>query len=83
MLAHKVTIPGMTAAVCRDYCSDKDALFYATQVGFSWGGRIAPPKHTARVPAACVDSVSSLSAKADYMPAGDTSSVDSPVAAAV
>ena len=38
MLAHKVTIPGMTAAVCRDYCSDKDALFYATQVGFSWGG---------------------------------------------
>ena len=70
MLAHKVTIPGMTAAVCRDYCSDKDALFYATQVGFTCGGGIAPPKHTARVPAACVDSVSSLSALQGGLHAG-------------
>lgn len=33
VLSHKVTIPGMTTAVCRDYCSDKDTLYYATQVG--------------------------------------------------
>lgn len=32
VLAHRVTISGMTPAVCRDFCSDKDALFYATQV---------------------------------------------------
>lgn len=32
VLAHKITIPGMTSAVCRDHCLDKDALFYATQV---------------------------------------------------
>ena len=33
VLAHSITVPGMTAAICREYCSDKDALFNATQVG--------------------------------------------------
>ena len=33
VLSDRVEIPGMTAAVCREHCSDKDALYYATQVG--------------------------------------------------
>lgn len=32
VLSHMVTIPGMTTAVCREHCSDKDTLYYATQV---------------------------------------------------
>ena len=49
MLAHSITVPGMTAAICRDYCSDKDALFYATQVGLRacrnapWQGLLSCP----------------------------------------
>lgn len=27
-MSHKITIPGMTTVVCRENCSDKDALYY-------------------------------------------------------
>jgi len=32
VMTHKISIKGMTSAVCREHCSDKDALFYGTQV---------------------------------------------------
>lgn len=32
-MSDMVVIPGMTTALCRNYCSDKGALYYATQVG--------------------------------------------------
>lgn len=35
VMTHKVVSPdGMTPAVCREHCSDKDALYYGTQVGY-------------------------------------------------
>lgn len=32
VMTHKITMKGMTSAVCREHCSDKDALYYGTQV---------------------------------------------------
>lgn len=43
VLTHTIAVEGMTTAVCREYCSEKNAPYYATQVGVWLVGRSWSP----------------------------------------